>query len=850
MLCSQNNNNVIRDDMNTAYRVVIKGVKDGFTEEQVTVKLAALFKTTEEQAKKILASGNFPVKKSIDLQTAAKYQEAVEATGASVIVEPEEEPKEVSPEIEKANIAPAEDAPRAKAVVPVAVATRFDEPPTTLPIDNGNGNTKHNVKPINFGNKISSVLAKAANRRIALGCAVAAAFVGVAALAKSPIEEYWKQHQQQEVIDRLSKLKPATFNSYAVETKVSADKVAVIDWEKLAPQSEMMKNGIRDLKAKDDGALKNYDFFVPYMEMHGADEEPSKEESDLLDDLDSLINSQPALTIELGEMSERIGQELTADGWFDFAYIWYQQGMRKGLSQALKHYEELAIKQKNYTRLIDLYSGNEFNQPNLTIRDYRKVAEYFALAASENSDTFLNKNAIRTILNNGPEVAASVWKALLSPAMMQPTNLTKNPLEECSLLSSDIADPANKGKGTFPTSQGGVSECAAAVKTNPDNPKLWYQFGYALQRSDEWDKARIAFARSAQLGDPLAIAKFWWIDAFVDTKRGISMLEAEAKAGNPWGDYFLGNLYYNGPNEVQDFTKAENHLTKADKSGIRISEVLLGEMFKAKGDTKSEIGWIMKAAEIFPKSRVKLGYAYLNGDGITKNIDLAREWLTKARDGGEKDIDPILSRIGKTKGEAIAGTWKCEDNFGSTKTSPATVMFSLDGQFQWNERGEDTATYGNYENKDEKLVLTPTKGKSNHIVVNLLQGRYGIEGKISQISNDSLKFETTWSMKGRSTLHNTSCSRVGGLSDEIKLSLATTGQSQEVTQLSNGGEADIVTNIRRYKEILDNSPNMTCRVFGSNLQIALNWAKTGVQESEIRSYANRLISNADSQGCL
>ena len=89
MLCSRNNNNAIRDAMNATYRVVIKGVKDGFTEEQVIVKLAGLFKTSEEQAKKILVSGNFPVKKGIDLQTATKYQAAVEATGASVVIEPE-----------------------------------------------------------------------------------------------------------------------------------------------------------------------------------------------------------------------------------------------------------------------------------------------------------------------------------------------------------------------------------------------------------------------------------------------------------------------------------------------------------------------------------------------------------------------------------------------------------------------------------------------------------------------------------------------------------------------------------------------------------------------------------------
>ena len=85
----KNSNNAIRGDMSNTYRVVIKGLKNGFTEEQVTVKLAALFKTNEEQARKILLSGGVPVKKGIDLQTAAKYQAAIEAAGASVVVEPE-----------------------------------------------------------------------------------------------------------------------------------------------------------------------------------------------------------------------------------------------------------------------------------------------------------------------------------------------------------------------------------------------------------------------------------------------------------------------------------------------------------------------------------------------------------------------------------------------------------------------------------------------------------------------------------------------------------------------------------------------------------------------------------------
>ena len=150
VLCSRNNNNAIRDIMNTTYRVVIKGVKDGVAEEQVAAKLSALFKTSEEQARKILASGAFPVKKGLDLQTAAKYQAAIEATGASVIVEPEEAPKAVAPEIEKANIpASTAEAPRATVEKSETVAPISNEPPAVLPINNGNAAVKAKLIDIN-----------------------------------------------------------------------------------------------------------------------------------------------------------------------------------------------------------------------------------------------------------------------------------------------------------------------------------------------------------------------------------------------------------------------------------------------------------------------------------------------------------------------------------------------------------------------------------------------------------------------------------------------------------------------------------------------------------------------------
>jgi len=72
------------------YRVVITGVNSGFSHDQVIKGLADLFKIPEDQAKNIVLHGSFTVKKNIDLQTAVKYQAALQSKGAAAVIEDEE----------------------------------------------------------------------------------------------------------------------------------------------------------------------------------------------------------------------------------------------------------------------------------------------------------------------------------------------------------------------------------------------------------------------------------------------------------------------------------------------------------------------------------------------------------------------------------------------------------------------------------------------------------------------------------------------------------------------------------------------------------------------------------------
>jgi TPR repeat protein len=78
--------------MSATYRVVIKGIRYGFSKEQVVGQLASLFKITEDQARNKLEASSFVVKKGIDLQTTEKYLSTLEQRGCICIIEPEHQP--------------------------------------------------------------------------------------------------------------------------------------------------------------------------------------------------------------------------------------------------------------------------------------------------------------------------------------------------------------------------------------------------------------------------------------------------------------------------------------------------------------------------------------------------------------------------------------------------------------------------------------------------------------------------------------------------------------------------------------------------------------------------------------
>lgn len=75
--------------MADTYLIATRGLKQGFTEEQVAGMLVILFKRTKEEVRPLLDPKGVVVKKGIDLSTATKYKEAIERCGCVCSIEPE-----------------------------------------------------------------------------------------------------------------------------------------------------------------------------------------------------------------------------------------------------------------------------------------------------------------------------------------------------------------------------------------------------------------------------------------------------------------------------------------------------------------------------------------------------------------------------------------------------------------------------------------------------------------------------------------------------------------------------------------------------------------------------------------
>ncbi|MES2259597.1 MAG: hypothetical protein V4724_13795 [Pseudomonadota bacterium] len=127
-----------------SYRVITHGLRDGYTLEQVTAQLAALFKRTDAQMHTLLATPRAIIKKQVDFASALQFKEALERCGCACVIEPEVAAQPLPTALEhdealprwlarnKPRMAQAGVAPIAPASPPAAPASPYAAPAANL----------------------------------------------------------------------------------------------------------------------------------------------------------------------------------------------------------------------------------------------------------------------------------------------------------------------------------------------------------------------------------------------------------------------------------------------------------------------------------------------------------------------------------------------------------------------------------------------------------------------------------------------------------------------------------------------------------------------------------------------
>ena len=159
--------------------------------------------------------------------------------------------------------------------------------------------------------------------------------------------------------------------------------------------------------------------------------------------------------------------------------------------------------------------------------------------------------------------------------------------------------------------------------------------------------------------------------------EGMKILKDTATAGSGKAMLVLGQLYAGGQVVEQNLSTAKDFFEKAADAGEADGYVLIGQMSEVGRGADQDIA---KATELYEKAAagksiqgmMRLAGLYANGaKGLEKNLDKAREWLTKATesetDGAAAvNLGVIIENIDKKPADAYKWFQKAADQGNPT----------------------------------------------------------------------------------------------------------------------------------------------------------------------------------------
>lgn len=229
---------------------------------------------------------------------------------------------------------------------------------------------------------------------------------------------------------------------------------------------------------------------------------------------------------------------------------------------------------------------------------------------------------------------------------------------DCDLVVSDdedfarLADPTRWG---LVNTRLALRACATDLARDPENPRLRFLLGRALEIARRFEEAEVFYRRAADGGYAAAmtnLANLYRVGRLKapDEAEVPRLLYRAATLGSPRGRVNLGNLYLQGRGVPKDESQAFYWTRLAAGIGWQKAINALGNMYeRGQGVPKNEAAALEQyrnAAQLGSSEAMNsLGRLHEEGRGVAQDLGLAVRWYERAVAEGDRYAPQKLGRL-------------------------------------------------------------------------------------------------------------------------------------------------------------------------------------------------------------
>jgi TPR repeat protein len=275
-------------------------------------------------------------------------------------------------------------------------------------------------------------------------------------------------------------------------------------------------------------------------------------------------------------------------------------------------------------------------------------------------------------------IAVASILLIAMPGMASAQSAAALRCDELAASRYDPATPAGKGVAFNQLdADAAIAACTAALETTPDDAKLRFQLGRALDKAGRGPEAVAAFEAAAAGGSSLALSGLGTLydggyGVPEDAAKALRYYQEAADAGLPLAMVNLGALYEGGRGVPQDYAKAAELYKQATDAGSGFGAATLGLLYEkglgvdqdmaeavrlyrigadagedfalrnmgvmyangygglAKDDTEAFRYYMLSADAKFPPAYIDVGLAHEKGLGTLADSAKAETWFRMA----------------------------------------------------------------------------------------------------------------------------------------------------------------------------------------------------------------------------